>query len=90
MTTADVDGIEIAGLLFDAGPSELRRCSRWDRRAVASAMRRTDHSARYFSFAWAAREIGRAKVNLRINSNDTLVDHTWIWRADHGKEWAGI
>jgi hypothetical protein len=28
--------------------------------------------------------VGRAKVNLTINSNDTLVDHTWIWRADHG------
>jgi hypothetical protein len=28
--------------------------------------------------------VGRAKVNLRINSNDTIVDHTWIWRADHG------
>jgi hypothetical protein len=23
-------------------------------------------------------------VNLEINSNDTLIDHTWIWRADHG------
>jgi hypothetical protein len=29
--------------------------------------------------------VGRAKVNLAINSNDTIVDHTWIWRADHGK-----
>jgi hypothetical protein len=28
--------------------------------------------------------VGRAKVNLRINSNGTIVDHTWIWRADHG------
>ena len=28
--------------------------------------------------------MGRAQVNLRINSNDTIVDHTWIWRADHG------
>jgi hypothetical protein len=28
--------------------------------------------------------VGRAAVNLRINSNDTIVDHTWIWRADHG------
>ena len=26
----------------------------------------------------------RATVNLRINSHDTIVDHTWIWRADHG------
>jgi hypothetical protein len=23
-------------------------------------------------------------ANLTINSNDTIVDHTWIWRADHG------
>ena len=28
--------------------------------------------------------IGRANINLEINANDTLVDHTWIWRADHG------
>jgi hypothetical protein len=29
--------------------------------------------------------VGRAgRVNLEINSNDTIVDHTWIWRADHG------
>src|SRR5947208_6756853 len=36
----------------------------------------------YFRVGGAA--VGRAKVNLKINSNDTLVDHTWIWRADHG------
>jgi len=28
--------------------------------------------------------VGRAVANLQINSNDTIVDHTWIWRADHG------
>jgi len=28
--------------------------------------------------------VGRATVSLRINSHDTIVDHTWIWRADHG------
>ncbi len=28
--------------------------------------------------------MGRAKVNLRVNANDTIIDHTWIWRADHG------
>jgi hypothetical protein len=28
--------------------------------------------------------VGRAQVNLRINSSDTIIDHTWIWRADHG------
>jgi hypothetical protein len=28
--------------------------------------------------------VGRAAINLEINSNNTIVDHTWIWRADHG------
>ena len=28
--------------------------------------------------------VGRTRINLKINSNDTIVDHTWIWRADHG------
>ena len=27
---------------------------------------------------------GRASTNLSINANNTIVDHTWIWRADHG------
>ena len=26
----------------------------------------------------------RASASLTINSNGTIVDHTWIWRADHG------
>jgi hypothetical protein len=28
--------------------------------------------------------VGRTSANLTINSNNTVVDHTWIWRADHG------
>jgi hypothetical protein len=28
--------------------------------------------------------IGRTVINLKVNSNDTIIDHTWIWRADHG------
>jgi hypothetical protein len=30
--------------------------------------------------------IGKAKVCLKINANDVLIDHTWVWRADHGIE----
>ena len=38
------------------------------------------------SFGWAARaQVGPRSI-CEINSNDTIVDHTWIWRADHGAE----
>jgi hypothetical protein len=83
MTTADADGIEIAGLLFDAGPSEspvLLEVGPEESRARHAKDPITLHDV-FFRVGGAA--VGRAKVNLRINSNDTLVDHTWIWRADH-------
>jgi hypothetical protein len=27
---------------------------------------------------------GSTVINLEVNSNNTIIDHTWIWRADHG------
>ncbi|MEU2246339.1 coagulation factor 5/8 type domain-containing protein, partial [Streptomyces sp. NPDC019224] len=28
---------------------------------------------------------GKATTGMVINSNDTIIDHTWLWRADHGE-----
>ncbi len=28
---------------------------------------------------------GQVHTSLRIHAHDTLVDHTWLWRADHGQ-----
>ncbi|MFT4108836.1 hypothetical protein [Propionicimonas sp.] len=30
--------------------------------------------------------VGKAVTALKINAGHVLVDHTWIWRADHGEE----
>ena len=30
--------------------------------------------------------IGKADVTLEVNSDNVLIDHTWVWRADHGVE----
>jgi hypothetical protein len=30
--------------------------------------------------------VGRADVSMRIDADDVLIDHTWVWRADHGVE----
>src|SRR3979411_2178704 len=81
MTTAGADGIEIAGLLFDAGPSEspvLLEVGPEGSRARHAKDPITLHDV-FFRVGGAG--VGRTKVNLRINSNDTLVDHTWIWRG---------
>ncbi len=84
MTTADVGGIEIAGLLIDAG-SELSPVLM----EIGPAGSKTLHlqnptTLHDVFFRVGGAGVGRAQVNLRINSNDTIIDHTWIWRADHG------
>jgi hypothetical protein len=86
MTTADVDGIEIAGLLLDAGPQispNLLEIGPEGSKAVHARNPITLHDV-FFRVGGAG--VGRTEGNLRINSNDTIVDHTWIWRADHGAE----
>jgi len=83
MITADADGIEIAGLLFDAGAENSpvllevgpdKGNTRHDKNPI------TLHDV---FFRVGGGGVGRTTVNLRINSNDVIVDHTWIWRADH-------
>ena len=85
ITTADADGIEIAGLLFDAGPSQSPVLLEVGPEGSRERHAKDPITLHDVFFRVGGAGVGRAKVNLRINSNDTLVDHTWIWRADHGK-----
>jgi hypothetical protein len=84
MTTADADGIEIAGLLFDAGPTESPVLLEVGPEGSQARHAKDPIALHDVFFRVGGAGVGRTKVNLRINSNDTLVDHTWIWRADHG------
>ena len=84
ITTADVDGLTIAGLLFDAGPQESPVLLEIGP-ANSKASHAKDPTALFDVFfrVGGAGE-GRTQSNLTISSSDVIVDHTWIWRADHG------
>ncbi|CAM5423876.1 discoidin domain-containing protein [Streptomyces atroolivaceus] len=28
---------------------------------------------------------GKATTSIVVNSDDTIIGHTWVWRADHGE-----
>ncbi|MEI9967477.1 MAG: coagulation factor 5/8 type domain-containing protein [Terracidiphilus sp.] len=88
LTTADVDGVIVAGLLIDAGPVESPVLLEVGPE-VGPAGSHANHARNPIEladifFRVGGAGVGRAVVDLRINSNDTIVDHTWIWRADHG------
>ncbi len=84
MTTADADGIIIAGLLIDAGPIQSPVLLQVGPDRSRTSHRKNPISLHDVFFRVGGAGVGRTRVNLQINSNDTIVDHTWIWRADHG------
>lgn len=84
ITTADADGIIIAGLLFDAGPIQSPVLLE-----IGPDGSKADHAKNPISlhdvfFRVGGAGAGRTLTNLKINCNDTILDHTWSWRADHG------
>ena len=84
MRTADVDGLKIAGVLFDAGSTNSQVLAEIgpSGSSAGHAANPTVLSDVFFRVGGAG--VGKATVSLRINSNDVIGDHSWIWRADHG------
>jgi hypothetical protein len=81
---ADVDGIRLKGLLFDAGTTRSAALL-----TVGPSGSTASHAGNpatiqdvFFRIGGAA--VGSATNSLVVNSNDAIIDHTWAWRADHG------
>ncbi len=84
MIVSDVDGVSVAGVLFDAGtvlsPSLLRMGEPGSHRA-----HRKNPIALFDVFVRVGGAgPGATDAGIVVNSDDTIIDHTWIWRADHG------
>jgi hypothetical protein len=84
MTTADVDGLKIAGLLFDAGTTNSPVLAEIGPSGSGASHAANPTSLSDVFFRVGGAGVGKATVSLRINSNDVIGDHSWIWRADHG------
>ncbi|WP_406262368.1 coagulation factor 5/8 type domain-containing protein [Streptomyces chartreusis] len=82
---ADVDGVRLAGFLVDAGPVNSATLLEIGPRGASR-----DHSANPTTVQDVFVRIGgagagKATTSMVINSRHTIVDHTWVWRADHGE-----
>ncbi len=87
LDVADVPGVVIAGVTVDAGLKEspvlvrVGKKNGWD---WSSASNPTTLSDVYFRVGGP--HVGKVDTALEVNSDDVLIDHTWVWRADHGVE----
>ncbi|MFF5922573.1 discoidin domain-containing protein [Streptomyces flavochromogenes] len=87
MKVADVDGVRLAGFLIDAGPVNSPTLLE-----LGPQNSSADHAANpttvqdvYIRIGGAG--AGKATTSVVVNSDDAIIDHTWVWRADHGEGW---
>jgi hypothetical protein len=84
LSTADVNGIRIAGILFDAGTTNTNTLIQIGP-AGSSAGHASDPTVLSDVFARIGGDIaGKATQTLVVNSSNVIGDDLWLWRADHG------
>jgi hypothetical protein len=86
MTVADVDGVSISGLIFDAAGSTT---SPYLLQIGPKGSSTADHTANPTNltdicFRAGGAVAGSCNECLEINSNNVMSSNIWAWRADHG------
>ncbi|GAA3892035.1 adenylyl cyclase [Streptomyces sedi] len=82
---ADVDGVQLAGLLVDAGEDGSRTLIEVGEEGSTTRHQENPiHLHDVFCRIGGAHP-GSAEVSLLIHAHDTVVDHVWLWRGDHGE-----
>jgi hypothetical protein len=84
MSIADVDGVKVGGLLFDAGATNSPVLLQVGPTGSAASHAANPTSLHDVFARVGGAGPGKATVSLQINSSNAIVDHTWLWRADHG------
>lgn len=84
ITTDDVAGVKIAGLILDAGSIKSKKLLE-----VGPVGSKNDHAANpTFLYDLTVRTGGPSPasndIGIELNSNNVIADQIWIWRADHG------
>jgi hypothetical protein len=85
MEVADVPGVKLSGLMFDAGPDDsgvLLLVGRFSPEAQSDPQDPTLLSDVFFRIGGATP--GKASSSLIVNSENVILDDIWAWRADHG------
>lgn len=93
MSVADVEGVDVAGVMIDAGPvnapvlmqvgepridnGKSREHNHWSDPEDPTAL----HDV---FFRIGGPHVGKATVSLEVDSDNVILDNLWAWRADHG------
>ena len=86
---ADAPGIVVAGVTIDAGAVESPVLLQVGKPGAGQSAKVDPENPITLSdvyFRVGGPHVGKADTALVVNSDHVLIDHTWVWRADHGIE----
>ncbi|WP_019586625.1 hypothetical protein [Deinococcus apachensis] len=90
VTVADVPGVVIAGVTMDAGPVKSPALLQVGKKNGNNGRPHNDPTnpttLTDVYFRVGGPHVGKADIGLEVNSDNVLIDHAWVWRADHGIE----
>ena len=81
---ADVGDVSVCGLIVDAGPVFSDKLFIVGEENSAKPHDKNPSFLYDIFFRVGGPSQGTARCCMEINSRDVCVDHTWLWRADHG------
>jgi hypothetical protein len=85
MVVGDVPGVEISGIIFDAGPVNSPALLQVGSAPGRGGSDAGDPTALHdVFFRIGGPHVGKATVGLLVNSDNVILDDIWAWRADHG------
>jgi hypothetical protein len=89
LQTSDVPGIDIAGLIVDAGPVDSPALvqlgsGRPGEMTAQQSSAANPTALQDVFFRVGGPHPGKATVSLLVNSSHVILDDIWAWRADHG------
>jgi hypothetical protein len=92
MSVADVPGVNVSGLIFDAGPTQSSSLLQVGVEGSTANNASNPVSIDDVFFRVGGAETGTVATAFVDNSNNSLIDDVWAWRADHGSgagSWTG-
>lgn len=84
MSVADVSGVNISGIIFDAGPTSSPSLLQVGTQGSTASHASDPVTIDDVFFRVGGAETGTAATSFIDNSNNSIIDDVWAWRADHG------
>jgi len=85
MTIADVEGVKVGGILFEAGASNSPTLLQVGELGSSGSHATNPVFLHDIFCRVGGASLGTANCMVTINSHDVVGDNFWLWRADHGR-----